>query len=130
MNFFIASMSTKYAESSRQATKTCIIDRHTLTQEYWCLFLVFFGPLLSVPIFVLSGLQMEGRCEMQLQQQQVVVHRRRRRGRQAALFYGKRPPALHFPGQQNIKPEDVGLLTGDTHAVTRVKFDSSACRVL
>ena len=61
---------------------------------------------------------------MQLQQQQVVVHRRRRRGRQAALFYGKRPPALHFPGQQNIMHEDVGLLTGDTHAVTmRVKFD-------
>ena len=48
MNLFIASMSTKYAESSRQATKTCIIDRHTLTEEYSCLSLVFFDPLLSV----------------------------------------------------------------------------------
>jgi hypothetical protein len=49
---------------------------------------------------------------------------------EAALLYGnarRHFTIRHFPGQQNIKLEDVGFLTSDEHAVTmKVKIDSSS----
>jgi hypothetical protein len=170
VNLYIASMSTQYAESSRQATKTWIIDRHTLTQEYSCFSLVFGGPLLSVPFFFIPDFFLFCWHYRALQELYpscspralLLLHLSRSNAHDVGLaFSWKRglnrcPMTLstgdvdeveklqcfmenarrhftirHFPGQQHIKLEDVGLLTDNPHAVTMgLKIDSLSAALM